>query len=382
MSEAGMKVVDAAPPRQRRARSASVARVTSLSQLPPLGTSAELDSENKYLYNNYTRRDRLPDRDRRTQLIQHIQRQKVNAIVAHRFDEAQNYQTLLVSLQDSISEQDVRQRNRARLEDLDGKLQETNQKILGIKKETKHRLKTEVQEQAERRQQLVLKHGEELDDFEDHWNNPEFLMKFAKPSGRLLEMKRQERSMILTKLFGQAEVLKKKVHDLEKDESQVAQNRAVYEMDKARSKMLEKHHLELRNFEQHCARQLEIIRQEQDLKMKPLLARQTKLMAEIDEWKMNPPTALPPMASALPELRHQSVMTPRTAQRYSAFKAVSKQPRVVVRPLGNVKPGRMRSRRDEDEGETNDSQNICKLGQFSPWASAPTGIVLRSTLHM
>jgi hypothetical protein len=155
-------------------------------------------------------------------------------------------------------------------------------------------------------------------------------MKFAKPSGHLLEVKRQERSMILAKLFGQAEILKRKVHDIEKDESQVAQNRAVSEMDKARSKILSRHQFELQNFQQHCARQLEIIRQEQELKLKPFLARQTKLMAEIDKWKMNPPTALPPMTSALPELRHQAVMKPRTAQRYSAFKAVSKQPRITV----------------------------------------------------
>ena len=54
-------------------------------------------------------------------------------------------------------------------------------------------------------------------------------------------------------------------------------------MDKERKKILARHALEQRTFEQHCARQLEMIKQNQELKMRSVQARQVKLTSEIDE---------------------------------------------------------------------------------------------------
>jgi hypothetical protein len=62
-----------------------------------------------------------------------------------------------------------------------------------------------------------------------------------------------------------------------------------------------------------------------------VLARQIKVTSEIDDCGANPAPGPRPIASALPNLEHQVVTTPRTAQRYAAFKAVSKQPRKVVK---------------------------------------------------
>jgi hypothetical protein len=335
----GMEVVDKM---KRRSRLSKVPEVVSLRQLPPLGTSPELDADNRCLFNAFVKRGRLPDPSLRTQLIQYIQRQKVNSIVAQKFEEAQNYQNILLNLQKSISDQDVKDRNQQRIETLDGKLGNTNGVLSQLQKETNQRLKEEVENQNDRRRQLQARQDGDLDVFEDHWNDRDFLKKFAKPSPQLLQLKNVERSMILTKMFDQAAIIRKKVTDMEKEESQLAQQRATVEMDKERRKLLAKHELELQAFEQHCIRQLNWIRHEQELKMAAVQARQVKLESELDDWKMNPPTALPPMASAIPELQHQAVMTPRTAQRYSVFKKYTKPPVITVKPLGSVKPRRTR----------------------------------------
>lgn len=148
--------------------------------------------------------------------------------------------------------------------------------------------------------------------------------------------------MVLTKMFDQAEQIRRKVKDVEREESDQAQERAVREMDKQRRKIIARHESEEKVFEQHCLRNIEIIKHDQEMKIKSVQARQSKLSSEIDEWKMNPPTALPPIASAIPDLQHPSVMTPRTAQRYSVFKKVTKPPSITVKPLGSVKPKRKR----------------------------------------
>ena len=108
-------------------------------------------------------------------------------------------------------------------------------------------------------------------------------------------------------------------------------------MEKEKNKLLEKQQADIEHFEAHCARQIETIKHNQELKLVSLQARQSKLTSEIDMWKMNPPSALPPIASASPDLQQQSVMTPRTVQRLSQFKRTTKQPVITVKPLGRIK---------------------------------------------
>jgi hypothetical protein len=154
--------------------------------------------------------------------------------------------------------------------------------------------------------------------------------------------------MLLTKMFGQAEILKRQVRELEKEESGTAQNIAVAEMEREKRTILAKHALELQGFEQYCVREKAEIKRVQELKMQSLLARQTKLETEIEELTSNPPITLPPVASSLPDLRHPAAMTPRTAQRYSAFKRIEKGPTISVHPLGSVRPFSRRRPRTAD----------------------------------
>jgi hypothetical protein len=334
--EAGMNVDDQVPRGRVRPRPESA---VSLSRLPPLGTTAEQDADSQNLYNQYLKHGRLPPPDTRAQLIQHIQRLKVNALVAQRFDDAHTYQSVLTELQDRTKAQDIRERNSQRLDVLDTQLNDAQAQIAALQKETTRVLKEHTEKQRERRQELLARQEKEFAEFSDHWNDPEHLRKFAKPSSQLLMVKKTERSMILAKVFDQADVFRRRVRELEKQESELAQKRAYMEMAKQREKLIAKHELELTHFDQHCAKLCEQIRQEQEVKKAAIEARQAKLSSEVEAWRMNPPTALPLMAAAI---LPKAVMTPRTAQRYAAFKKVAKPPVVKIQPLGNVKPPKRR----------------------------------------
>jgi hypothetical protein len=141
-AEAGMQAVEA--PKKRSRKASSLHRDTSMSDLPPLAPSPELDTENRYLYQKYVSRGRIPDRDQRDQLMRYMQRLKVNALVTRKFDEAQAHQNAVTRLRSEITAQDVRMRNRHVLEGLDGKMATTKQRLGEIQRETKKRLKDEA----------------------------------------------------------------------------------------------------------------------------------------------------------------------------------------------------------------------------------------------
>jgi hypothetical protein len=316
--------------------------IQSLSELPPLQTSPEKDAENARLYESFVKHGKIPFGDDRSQLVQYIQRQKVNAIISHDLTAARGFQYALQGLQHAVTDREVKERNQQRLENLDAKLEVAQEVLNSIQEETNRLISEELERQAERRTQLELKMDEELAYFEDHWNDREYLKRFARPSAYLIQLKATERSLILVKMFDEAVEVHKKVRDLEKQESQMAQGKANAEMEREKKKLISKHVKEWEVFDHYCQQRLEMIRHDQELKIKTIQARQTKLESEIEVWKANPPTGLPPIASAYPDFRKQPVMTPRTLRRLAAFKAAAKSPTVRVKPLGNVKPKRVR----------------------------------------
>jgi predicted PolB exonuclease-like 3'-5' exonuclease len=99
----------------------------------------------------------------------------------------------------------------------------------------------ERERHAARCQELELKQGEELDSFEDKWNDAEFLKKYARPSAQLIQMKVTERSLILLKMFDEAAALQKQIREMEKRESDMAQRLAECDMENERRGIIGKH---------------------------------------------------------------------------------------------------------------------------------------------
>ena len=117
--------------------SRTLSRDQTFSKLPPLGTSPELDSENESLLKKFLEKGKLPDFDQRKQLIQHIQRLKVNSIVKLKYDKANYYQELIQDLINKLNENDIKEKNINKTQILEIKLKEVNEKIEHINLETK-----------------------------------------------------------------------------------------------------------------------------------------------------------------------------------------------------------------------------------------------------
>lgn len=346
-SEEGMEVKDNMTPqratRQRRLFT-PITPIESLSKLPPLQTDPDLDAENLRLLNNFKKKGRLPDITQRTQLVQYIQREKVNNVVAQRFGKAQELQDLLQKYQKAIVDQEIKERNRDKIENLKASLDSTKEELKKNDKEIKYKIEDEKEKQKEHYYVLLQRQDEELNTFERKWNDPNFIQKYAKPSSTLLSMKNVERSMVLTKMFDRAEIVHNKVKELEKVESRQAQEVAENEMEREKQKILSRQASEIQAYELHCTRQIEIIERNHESSRLKTKGKIAKLEAEILELEKNPPTSLPPMSSPATELKLQTVMTPRTSKRYSMYKTQPKKPVLTLNPLKNVRPSK-KSRR-------------------------------------
>lgn len=312
---------------------------TSLGDLPPLQTSPEMDSKMAELLCNFEKRGKIPeDPEMRPKLIQYMQRQKVNALVRHKYDEAQRYQSLTTKFMNTISKKAHDEEYSEKMSTVEEKVGETDVRIKNLKKETQALIREEKERQTQRRISLKITHKEELKAFEAKWNNLDYLQTFAKPSPYLFQLQKIERSMILTKMYGQAEETRKKITQAEKEESRQAQEKAVEEMEKQQTKILSRQQQEMEAFEHHCIRNIEIIKRNQELKMESILSRRSTLEKEkvmIQEGQKNSlPTIIAIQNPSDGSI--EQTMTPRTANRYAAFKAQNKGPSLTVKPLGKL----------------------------------------------
>ncbi|KAI5525207.1 hypothetical protein TVAGG3_0262340 [Trichomonas vaginalis G3] len=317
-------------------KTAPLTQMPSLAKLPPLATSPEIDEENAQLLKRYLQNGKFPPHNQREQLIQYVQREKINALVQNDYVKAQKMHDTATNLMKGLTISDSKARTRSAFQTLEEKLEVVKEEISDANKALKKALKEEEMKQNQRRKTLIAQQNLELDEFEEHWNDETFLrMNFAKPSATLLQLKSSERQMILAKMFDRADEIKKKCIELEKKESEQAQEVAYAERDKAQKKIEERHKLALEVFEQHFKKNINTIQRNHDIKMQALEARKTKLESEMDEMRRTS-TLTPLKLSPIPE-NVETVMTARTAQRYSSYKSTKKSPMITIRPLGKIK---------------------------------------------
>ena len=322
----------------------------AIAQLPPLATDPDKDAESERMLKKFRDRGIVPaESDLRAQLQQYIQRQKVNSLCKNKFTEAAKYQELARKLTQAIEQAGSKDMAKQRLEVLQQKLSIAREKVVAFEVETKRLLKEEAEKQKQKKYALEEQQDEELGAFEDKWNDQEFLAKFAKPSGKLLALKKTERSLILAKDFEKAEGYKTQVEELEKEESENAQVRAKTEMKQQYQRLLQKHENERTALAASSQKAIELLQHDRETQLTTLTAVQTKIQNQIDEMKSSRAAPLPPLKpirsrSATQELFPQEVMTPRTAQRLALYKARMTQPKVIVRPLGSIsRRGRRRN---------------------------------------
>lgn len=92
----------------------------------------------------------------------------------------------------------------------------------------------EMKKQAENHNKLLealkQRNQQELDEFEQKWQNEEFLAQYNKPSARLLSMRSIEQTFAAAKLFDRAKEAKKQADELQKVETEEQRRRAMEDM--------------------------------------------------------------------------------------------------------------------------------------------------------
>lgn len=305
-----------------------------LNTLTPLETPPKDLEECTKAIQLFHQKGQLPEFHLRQKVLQYLERVKVNALVKLKYSEAKEAQDDIVAITSACIAEDSEAAHAERISHYEEKIAEAEQNLIDANKETEELLKRKQKQSQEKQNQLKQHQADELDDFEQKWNDEDFLRRFAKPSNELMTLRSVERALVGGRDFLGAEEARAKIEYLEQVESETAQGKAEQSMAREQDKLLLKHQRELAAFEELAQREINDIERDGKMKRETIENRLAKLRSSLAELKKRKP--LPPLPQSPASAPPESTITPRTTKRYNVYKCAARNPKITIKPLGKI----------------------------------------------
>jgi hypothetical protein len=254
--------------------------VTDVSQVPLLEThdsSGPSPAEIDAAFAALIRQGSSPPPHLTEQVIGHVNRKKLEFLMAGDFRKAEKCESALALLQHTRDEdafgflQEVHQR---RIESRQSFLDVQRAKI-----EAEYSAKIEQAREAndERYEELYVRHKNELADFQKKWQDPAFLKQFNRPSVRLVSFRQIERKMAVAGRFDEAKKTKVLADKMQEAEEQALEMRMLVLVKKDFAKLRERQKKEAARMVRHDERAFVEMEAQKHKDLQPLQAAQRRL---------------------------------------------------------------------------------------------------------
>lgn len=168
----------------------------------------------------------LPDAEIRPEVINYARKLGSKKMLEESYDEAGEIDVAIDIMFTSIEEDRIKEEEiikaaelQSRFDHAISKKKETQDKYIEMINDEQNRYKEKYDE-------IIKRHSLEIESFKDEWRNPDRVKTFNKPSSKLFQMRKQQKSMALLHDFQNAKQMKKMADQLEKQEADAALNRA------------------------------------------------------------------------------------------------------------------------------------------------------------
>ena len=301
---------------------------------------------------SFSKTGRLPPADKRRKFSSRLEKDKITALENEDYDRVYDLEILSQKANEKMSAQDSQNYRKEQIQITEEKLEQANSEYKEFKKQWNEKMKETEDSCQERIKQVIEQQEAELEDFDAQWNDENYLRKFSKPSPLLLQLKAQERSMVLAKLYDRAKDIRRRSAQIEAEDTRNAQSRAMHEMIIQKKNLTKKQDYELELIHKKCLEQLDIAKRQRAVEEKPYLNRIKKLQNQLEYLQNTDPaqnkqtimiqtgqfTGAKAQERDLPSVR-------ATSRLIIARKEGSFAPKLNIKPLGQVTTARERKQR-------------------------------------
>ena len=316
----------------------SFAKPINIDDLPLLETDPEIERKCVEQIKYFKKKGKFKDfverkEDFMNELLQYIQRTKVNCIQQCKYKDAQSYEILYKDITNYLKKIHTNGSKQQQIEKMESKIKTIEQELKEAQQNIEKDIKREQKMKEEKIEKLEEQQEKELIQMEEKWNDTSYLRKYEKPSSKLLQLSTIERSLVQNGNYIEAEMIKREIEKLEIEESKEAQRKAYDEMLIEQKKTFAKHEKEKTrltdNIDSNINRRKAV--KESDLAI--IQSRLTRNMKNLNDLK-DSSKKLPPLEN--PQRANTIVLSPRTQQRMMLCKKVVRSPHITIKPLGKL----------------------------------------------
>lgn len=269
---------------------------------------------------NFSKHKILPCTVQRMQVAQYIKRQQINSIMNGNYKKAEYFYETNAKFCSACRNAKQQANNKYLKQQIEIELKQLNEKKEQINENKQNEIEAVLKESRIESLRIEEEHDKKIENFVKKWEREDVLYSFSKPSINLQELREKEKNSILTKNFEIAARLKKEADELEKIETDKAQELAENALRKEREEIDANYFKQKENLERITNDKITKIECRTDSTMYATENRIRKLEMDmkIENFPEPKETAFDIEAKALNV--PMAILTPRTRQKYLQFK--------------------------------------------------------------
>jgi hypothetical protein len=193
----------------------------------------------------FQRSGAIPDYNERDPILKYIQRCGIEAVLSHNYPEAENMHRLYARFLEGMVMADRSEFLASRDRSMEMKMQNVRSDVVTQREEWQARVDDLKEVMANRLDQLKANHRRQLSSFESHFDEIESLRGFSKPSDVLVQLRSQERALVLCNRFKEARAIQKEARSREVVEQKRCQRWAETSVLRRRGNLVAKQEREI-----------------------------------------------------------------------------------------------------------------------------------------
>jgi hypothetical protein len=331
------------PPKQQLARR----RIITASDLQVLLEEDDRDADpsSEEAVRRFQRTNKLSKAVPPVEQIRFLSRQRVNAVLHGDYDRAQECDDLAKSIAIAQSTEHKAERRVTKANEIQERLDSVRREYRWQHSGNLRKLKQTERDLLQRVKDLQVVHQQQLQAFEQKWNSDEFLRRYTKPSPQLLQMKAIEKSMVMSKMFDQAKLIRKSAVSTEKAVTSDRQEVARHEMALERQRIFARQEREIDQIKAKCNQLYNIAKKQIGVDERPMVAqiahyeKMLEALSGVSEFD----TVITPATVVTTQRASTQLASSRTIFKFSAYKSAAQNLKLKIQPMGAVRAQPKRS---------------------------------------
>ena len=226
----------------------------------------EIDDKNQEIMNTFhlfVQQHKIPPLKMKSEVLKLLKKEFLNALINENYAYSSKIDKLINELvQNAYKKKDFRQINKNKK--IDHKIRKAQKKINKIDEKHNAILRNFLDLEETKLIELKRRQEKELSQFKELWASEDSLIPYDKPSPTLIELRKLQKTLALSKRFTESETIKKEVEALQQKEQKKALLKANESYQQSFNTLKYQHKKELQCFEDHRSRVCSYLNQQRD----------------------------------------------------------------------------------------------------------------------